>query len=136
MPSGSPINVYILGGGWAYVNCNGTTGYMMSKFVSGTAEKKEPTPEKGFKDVNATAFVSNGGKSVRYREGPSTDDKVLGKAASGTEVYVYSTNKKWSKISIGYGGKQVYIMAKYLVTVMPIDDDDPIDPYVSYLGAE
>lgn len=136
MPNASAINVYILGGGWAYVNFNGTMGYMMSKFISGTPEKKEPTPEKGFKDVNITAFVSDGGKSVRYREGPSTDDKVLGKAASGTEVFIYSSNGKWSKISIGFGGKQVYMMAKYLVTIMPIDDDDPMDPYVSYLGNE
>ena len=77
--------------------------------------------------MEAFLYVSNGGSTVRYRTGPGTDYSTAGKCYSGDEVYVYSSNGTWSKISIGYGGGQYYMMSQYLVYVDPIDPDP--DPY-------
>ena len=134
VPSGAQVGVYMLGSGWAYVKYNKVDGYMMSKFL--TSSKPVPTPgpvpnpdpDSDFWEVNLTCFVSNGGSSVRYRNGPGSSAQVLGKLASGTEVFVLTTNGAWSYITFGAGSTPVYIMSKYLVTVMPDEPDpDPID---------
>ncbi len=128
VPNGAQVSVMISGGGWSYVRYRQTDGYIMSKFLTHKAPdptpKPDPDPEKGFWDVGLTCFVSNGGASVRYRSGPGKDYPVLGSYSSGTEIFVYSTNGTWSKISRGYGGKMVYMMSKYIVTINPGDDDD------------
>lgn len=139
IPYGGTVGVYMLGGGWAYVRYGGINGYVMSKFLTSAAPAPtpgpgptygpvpNPDPDSDFWEVNMTCYVSNGGASVRYRSGPGGSARVLGKLASGTEVFVMSTNGSWSKITFGAGGKAAYMMSRYLVTVMP--DPDPYDPY-------
>lgn len=130
MPCFSQVKVYILGGGWAKVSYQKHTGYVMSKFLTSVpSPAPNPNPDEpddpvGFREVNSTAYVSNGGAPVRYRTGPSTSSSVAGKASSGTEVFILATNGTWDKITIGYGGGVYYMMSRYIVTVMPIDDPD------------
>lgn len=149
VPYGSQVSVYMLGGGWAYVQYRNVDGYMMSRFLTSSYNPvpkpvpnpvpnpvpdpgpmpgpvPNPDPDSDFWTTGQTCYVNNGGASVRYRSGPGGSASVLGKLASGTEVFEISTNGAWSKITIGYGGEPVYMMSQYLVTFMPIDDD-PVD---------
>lgn len=132
IPYGKKVSVYIMGGGWAYVRYDQTDGYIMTKFLSSSKDSPvpnpvpNPNPDSDFWDTGATRYVSNGGSSVRYRNGPGGSAKTLGKLRSGDEVYEVSTNGAWSKILINAGGNPVYMMSKYLVTIMPIEDD-PVD---------
>lgn len=145
IPYGAQVGVYMLGGGWAYVRYQNQNGYVMSKFLTSSKNGPmpgpvpnpnpnpipnpvpNPDPDSDFWDTGRTCYVNNGGSSVRYRSGPGGSASVLGKLRSGEEVFEISTNGAWSKITIGYGGNPVYMMSQYLVTFMPIDDDDPID---------
>lgn len=133
---GEQVSVYMHGSGWAYVRYKNTDGYVMTKFLASAKDDPDPKPvpnpvpnpdpDSDFWETGGTRYVSNGGASVRYRSGPGGSAKVLGKLRSGDEVYEVSTNGSWSKILVGAGGSAVYMMSQYLVTIMPVDDDDPI----------
>ncbi len=136
IPYNGKADVYMHGGGWAFVRYKSMDGYVMTKFLASGKDDPDPgpipdpvpnpDPDSDFWDTGATRYVSNGGATVRYRNGPGGSAKVLGKLHSGDEVYEVATNGAWSKILLNAGGDAVYIMSEYLVTIMPIDDD-PID---------
>lgn len=96
IPQKAYVRVLSTGATWCYVDYNGKTGYVMTKFLSfaklaGSSEGLQPT------------LIKSSGNL--YKE-QSTSSAKLAELAAGDSVYYYSDNGAWAKVlhlgNIGY----------------------------------
>ena len=111
-PVGTPLTILNAGATWTQVNINGVTGYMMNDFIkrgyNGTVDAVE-----GY-----TAYVvSENGKGVVMRSGPSKQYGVLATYNVGQAVTVLSYGRTWCEISVN--GVEGYMMTEFLSTKKP-----------------
>lgn len=108
---GTPVTVLSKGSTWSQVSINGNTGYMMTEFIymgnSGS----------NVKDGYTAYVVSDNGKTVVMRSGPSKSYEVLASYYVGQKVMVLSYGSTWCEISVN--GLDGYMMTEYLSTVKP-----------------
>ena len=111
---GTPVTVLSKGSTWSQVDINGNTGYMMTEFIhmgssnSGMTDVVEPY----------TAYVvSDNGKTVVMRSGPSKSYEALASYNVGQMVEMLAYGKTWCKIRVN--GLEGYMMTEYLSTEKP-----------------
>ena len=114
--AGTEVKYYSSKGGWATIEYNGVTLYVMTKYLSAT---KSSTTGGGSGGGTATAkgktryIKSPNGKKVNLRFGPSEKGyTVAAQVEAGTEVKLFSSKGGWSTIE--YNGVTLYVMSKYL----------------------
>ena len=121
-PTGTAVTVLEHGPTWDYVSINGTTGYMMTKFLSRNepilpdAPAPEPAPAGSY-----TAWVTcpNHG-SVNVHSGAGMGYSNAYRVRYGWQVTVLNqVDSSWYKIS--YNGKTGYILGTYLTGAKPAD---------------
>ncbi len=105
------------GAGWAYVQWQRKTGWMMDCFlVDDPAHAPEPSPEPDPDPVPpgtmATVWASNG-KPVKMRARPSTGCDLYDELPVGTEVEIVKYADNWCRVNYGIR-KGWYIMTQFL----------------------
>ena len=105
------------GAGWAYVQWQRKTGWMMDCFlVDDPAPAPEPSPEPDPDPVPpgtmATVWASNG-KPVKMRARPSTGCDLYDELPVGTEVEIVKYADNWCRVNYGIR-KGWYIMTQFL----------------------
>lgn len=94
---GTPVTVLESGTYWSRISINGTTGYMMSQFLStGTGGGN------GNEDALCYATIwSSNGYGVRLRTGPGKGYGKIGVYSVGTVVAVLEKGVTWDRIRVG-----------------------------------
>lgn len=94
---GTPVTILESGTYWSRISINGTTGYMMSQFLTtGSAAGN------GNETVLCYATIwSSNGYGVRLRTGPSTGYGKIGVYSVGTSVAVLEKGETWDRIRVG-----------------------------------
>lgn len=102
---GTEVEVLVRGAGWNKVSVNGQTGYMSAQYLS-----SKNTASSAAK----TGIVSNPGANqvLLLRETASTDARVLGYYANGTQVTIHGEEGDFYKVTVG--GKNGYMMKKFI----------------------
>lgn len=123
---GTPLTILSAGDTWSQVSINGATGWMMTTFIkngyNGNVDVVEPY----------TAYVvSNNGKGVVLRSGPSKQYDILATYNVGQPVSMLSYGKNWCKISVN--GLEGYMMTEYLSTEKPAVSGSISTNYAAYV---
>jgi len=105
-PVGTRAQILQSGNYWCRIAINGTTGYMMTEFLSkdGTTT---PTYE------GDAVIWSGNGYGVRLRTGPSKSYSKIGTYSVGTPVKVLKKGAVWDYIQIG--SRVGYMMNEFLI---------------------
>ncbi len=118
--AGTEVTYYSSKGGWATIQYNGVSLYVMTKYLSAT----KPSGGGGSGGGTSTSegkiryIKSPNGKKVNLRFGPSEKGySTACQVEAGTEVRLFSSKKGWSTIK--YNGVTLYVMSKYLTSVKP-----------------
>ncbi len=107
--TGTTVTILGGSGSWYYVQTpDGKTGYMHSGYLTITGSITGGQ----LAENTAATVVSDNGKSVRLRSGPSTQYSTLGSYAVGTPLTVLTTGDTWCKIRIN--GRTGYMMTEYI----------------------
>lgn len=102
---GTKAVVLSSGTNWSYISIKGTSGFMMTKYLTTKAPSAPAT--------KITAYVvSKNGYGVQMRTGPGTGYRVQCAYPVGQKVTVLSWGNTWSYISVG--NKTGYMMTKFL----------------------
>lgn len=112
---GTPLTVVSAGDNWSQVRINGRIGYMMNDFITtyGGGSSDSGSVAGGY-----TAYVvSDNGKTVVLRSGPSKQYSILASYNVGQKVSVINYGSTWCEISVN--GLEGYMMTEYLSTVKP-----------------
>lgn len=122
IPNGTTLTILEKGSRWCKVSYKDEKGYVMSSFlIFGAAdttpdeEKPEDTTPPAEEDKNtlkATVKCADGGK-LNLRKKASASASVLKQIPTGTVLTIYEKGGTWCKTA--YGGKDGYVMTKYLV---------------------
>jgi len=97
IPNGAQVELQIEGDAWCKVTYNGTTGYVVTRFL----------------DVEASAwYVNTTSGGLNLRETASADARVLLVIPGGTEVTMLEEMGDWCKIQ--YGDNVGYVMSRFL----------------------
>lgn len=110
--NGTQVRVMSRLGLWAYVNVNGATGYMMTRYLAAFASQSEPNPYATVRYVR----TGNSGR-LHLREHASRDARSLGLYFNGTQVDVIANYGTWSFVNVN--GKAGYMMSVYLASAPP-----------------
>ena len=117
---GTPCTVLNWGSNWSRIQVGSRTGYMMTRYISGSQPSPQPQPQpSGEYDVWVT---SRNGKGVNLRNGAGKEYASIGFYSVGTQARMISAGPVWSYIRIGsrYG----YMMTEFL-TNTPFTPDIP-----------
>lgn len=96
-------------GPWAYVNVNGATGYMMTRYLAAYA------PQPALNSGTVTRYVRTGNSGrLHLRAYASRDARSLGLYANGTPVTVIANYGAWCYVNAA--GKTGYMMSAYLAS--------------------
>lgn len=108
---GTAVNVIARGNGWYKVTVSGLTGYMSSRYLSGSQSGGGNTPSTGYPK---TGVVNNPGANqvLLLRETASTDARVLGYYRNGTSVKLLGESGSFYKVTVD--GKNGYMMKKFI----------------------
>ncbi len=97
----------------------------------GSSHSDDPViePDKQEEDiiVAIAAVVDGGGKSVKLRAKPSTNEGLYWEISDGTTVTVLKKGDQWSNVKAS--GRTGYMMTKFLNFEPEDDDFTPDDPY-------
>ena len=117
---GTECTILEAGTNWCKIRIGTLTGYMMTKYLTGTQPSPQPEPQPETK-----AWVtSRNGKGVNLRSGPGKGYASIGFYSVGTSAYILATAGAWSYIRIGT--RHGYMMSEFLTTTEP----SPIPPIV------
>ncbi len=112
-PVGQKVTVINYGSTWCQISVNGTSGYMMTEFLSTV----KPSTSTG-SSVSYTAYVtSKNGKGVRMRMGAGKLFPTIATYSVGTRVTVLEYDADWCKVRIGTNTG--YMMTEFLTTRAP-----------------
>ena len=107
-------------GGWVKVSVNGKTGYVYSKYLTGTSASASTSSNTNSgstatTSVSKTVYVT--ASSLNVRSGAGTSYSVIGGVANGKAVSVVGSTNGWYKIK--YGGGYGYISSSYTSSAAP-----------------
>lgn len=107
-------------GGWVKVTVNGKTGYVYSKYLTGSSSASTSTNTNSgttttTTSVSKTVYVT--ASSLNVRSGPGTSYSVIGGLSNGKSVSVVGTSNGWYKIQ--YGSGYGYINSSYTSSSAP-----------------
>ena len=124
---GTKCTVLSAGKNWSRIQIGSYTGYMMTKFLTGSST---PTPAPTYHPSGKEyeVFVtSRNGKGVNLRSGPSKGFPSIGFYSVGTQAWMITKGSTWSYIRVGsrYG----YMMTEFLTT------EDPVQPVPPIVGS-
>jgi len=117
---GTKLTILSTGGTWSKVRVNGRTGYMMNEFLkpSSVGSTGSSGSNSGTAAGSYTAYVvSQNGKTVVLRSGPSKQYDALASYKVGQKVTVKSYGSTWCQVNIN--GLDGYMMTQFLSTVKP-----------------
>ncbi len=108
---GTVVTVIARGNGWHKVSVGGQTGYMASRYLSGSANSSGSTTQSGYPK---TGTVANPGKNqvLLLRETASTDARVLGYYGNGVSVKLLGESGDFFKVTVD--GRTGYMMKKFI----------------------
>lgn len=99
-PTGTWMTVLSEEGEWSKVEVGGSTGYVMSKYLTGS-------------NTDATLYVrTNTGRGLNLRDMPSLEGNILTSFKPGTAVKLLVRGADWHKVSVN--GQEGYMNARYL----------------------
>lgn len=99
-PTGTWMTVLSEEGEWSKVEVGGNTGYVMSKYLTGS-------------NGGSTLYVrTNTGRGLNLRDMPSLEGSILTSFKPGTAVNVLVRGADWHKVSVD--GQEGYMNARYL----------------------
>ena len=114
--NGTQVIVLARSGGWANVQVEGRTGYMMLQFLTLTvpAATPQPTATPGEPSVGGeTRYVKTGNTGkLHLRAAPQKNAASLGLFANGTQVTVLAQSGSWYYVSVQ--GQTGYMMRRFL----------------------
>ena len=100
--NGTPVTILQQGTGWCYVQVDGQTGYMMTKYLS-----------VGSVATTKQVVNNNGGTYVNLRTTPQkTSGNVNVRVPVGSTVTLLSWGQEWSQVT--YGSYSGYMMSWFL----------------------
>lgn len=109
---------------WAKVQVDGKTGYMNVLFLSAIEPDYVIDTPSALGDYRAMMVETGNSGKLYLRKSGSTDSAVLGEYANGTLVQAsYTQYGDWLKVKVG--GKEGYMMAKFLTTPQTWQAPDP-----------
>ena len=132
---GTKLTILSTGGTWSKVRVGTRTGYMMNEFlkpstVSGTGNTGSNS---GSAAGSYSAYVvSQNGKTVVLRSGPSKQYDALASYKVGQKVTVKSYGSNWCQVSIN--GLDGYMMTQFLSTVKP--ENGGSTSYTAYVTSQ
>ncbi len=110
---GTAVTLVLRGNDWYKVSVDGTTGYMASRYLTGSQSTGSSggTTATGYPK---TGVVSNPGANqvLLLRETASTDARVLGYYRNGTSVQLLGESGSFYKVTVN--GQNGYMMKKYI----------------------
>ena len=99
-PTGTWMTVLSEEGEWSKVEVDGSTGYVMSKYLTES-------------NADSTLYVrTNTGRGLNLRDMPSLEGNIITSFKSGTAVEVLARGASWHKVSVG--GQVGYMSAQFL----------------------
>ena len=101
---GTAVEVLARGAGWHKVSVNGQVGFMSAQYLTSSSSSA----------TSKTGTVKNPGDNqvLLLRETASTDARVLGYFANGTQVTIHGEEGDFYKVTVG--GKNGFMMKKYI----------------------
>lgn len=125
IPQYATVAVLTKGTSWTQVSYMGTTGYVMTKFLTFNASVPSPTasvvvtptpsvtPDTGTNgEIACYAIVMTPKGSLNLRKYADADAKVLCTIPQYTQIPVHQKGSVWSKVS--YQGETGYVMSSFL----------------------
>ena len=105
--------------GWAKVNVNGKSGYMMSKYLTdGTT-------------TNVKYVHTNTGIGLNLRTSPSMNGTIITSYPINTKVNVIVAGAQWSKVSVN--GNEGYMSSRFLKSASAPSYTKPVTPFTATL---
>lgn len=122
IPNGTALTIVEKGSRWCKVTYKGETGYVMTSFLifgatDTTPDEEKPTAttppaQEDSSALKATVYCADGGK-LNLRKKASGSAGVLKQIPTGTVLTILEKGSTWCKTT--YGGKEGYVMTKFLV---------------------
>ena len=134
---GTKLTILSTGGTWSKVRVNGRTGYMMNEYLkpSATGSTGNTGSNSGTAAGSYTAYVvSQNGKTVVLRSGPSKQYEALASYKVGQKVTVKSYGATWCQVNIN--GLDGYMMTQFLSTVKPEGSNGGAVSYTAYVPSQ
>lgn len=135
IPNGTGITVTQRGESWCAVIYNGTSGYVMTSFLTFlTTNTNPPTPtpvpESSGTQTASYAIVTTSGGTLNLRAEKSTTSKILDDIDNGETLLVTLRGDTWCGVT--YAGTSGYVMTKYLTFTAtapaPDEEEENSDP--------
>ena len=120
IPHGEVVEVLSRSGSWTRVTYGGTTGYVVSSFLSdGSAPgpsatvkpESTPAPAAPSTDETATVYTKNRG-SLNLRQEPKSAENVIAQIPYGTKIALLDRGGAWCEVM--FGTIHGYVMTSFL----------------------
>lgn len=112
--NGGVVEVYDKGAVWSRIKYNGTFGYVMSQYLTFSAERPSEDPDPVIPS-GAKAQVTTTAGSLNMRAGMGTTYALIGKIPQKAYVEVLTYGPSWCYVS--YNGLKGYVMTTYLTMI-------------------
>lgn len=112
--NGGVVEVYDKGAVWSRIKYNGTFGYVMSQYLTFSAERPSENPDPVIPS-GAKAQVNTTAGSLNMRAGMGTTYALIGKIPQKAYVEVLTYGPSWCYVS--YNGLKGYVMTTYLTMI-------------------
>jgi stage II sporulation protein D len=118
IPQGAVVSVTEKGDTWSAVTYSGTSGYVMTTFLSFAGGTDEP---QGGATVETTATVATQSGSLNLRQLPQAGSAIYCTIPRGSVISVLSKGSEWCQVT--YTGTTGYVMTAFLSFQDPGDAD-------------
>lgn len=112
--NGGVVEVYDKGAVWSRIKYNGTFGYVMSQYLTFSAERPSENPDPVIPS-GAKAQVNTTAGSLNMRDGMGKTYAVIGKIPQKAYVEVLTYGPEWCYVS--YNGTKGYVMTGFLTMI-------------------
>lgn len=112
--NGGVVEVYDKGAVWSRIKYNGTFGYVMSQYLTFSAERPSENPDPVIPS-GAKAQVTTTAGSLNMRAGMGTTYALIGKIPQKAYVEVLTYGPSWCYVA--YNGLKGYVMTTYLTMI-------------------
>jgi len=110
VPNGAPLRIYAIDGDWCFIGFGQLYGYVQKSGLIITGTAPQATTMTPSKITEYAVVISNG--YLNLRQGPSTNDAILGTAPEGAVLSVFSRQNGWAYIQ--YGSVTAYASENFL----------------------
>lgn len=120
IPRHGALTVWNRGEKWCLASYEGTTGFVMTQFLS--FEPLSPSPDSGEKEEARPAWVKTAnGKSLNLRDKPN--GSRIGAIPNQAQVSLLERGGEWSRVN--YAGQTGYVMQAFLTEEAPSGEAAP-----------